>query len=105
MVTIIKHIVTVFFYFLVRVMMDFYTSLSTALDYNLLHLLYLCAVFCEGGSAQSEEEGAALSRGSGVCKWFNVRMGFGFLSMNSRDGATLEQPLDVFVHQVRPWLL
>ncbi|XP_062291454.1 protein lin-28 homolog A-like [Scomber scombrus] len=52
-----------------------------------------------GGSAQSEEEGAALSRGSGVCKWFNVRMGFGFLSMSIRDGALLEQPLDVFVHQ------
>uniref|UniRef100_A0A4W6C4Y8 Lin-28 homolog Ab n=1 Tax=Lates calcarifer TaxID=8187 RepID=A0A4W6C4Y8_LATCA len=52
-----------------------------------------------GGCAQSEEEEAGLSRGSGVCKWFNVRMGFGFLSMSSRDGASLEQPLDVFVHQ------
>lgn len=31
-----------------------------------------------------------------------MRMGFGFLSMSSRDGAALEQPLDVFVHQVRP---
>ncbi|XP_072303193.1 protein lin-28 homolog A-like [Eucyclogobius newberryi] len=55
----------------------------------------------EGGSAQSEEEEAAaeVSRGSGVCKWFNVRMGFGFLSMNLRDGVTVEPPVDVFVHQ------
>ncbi|XP_047461506.1 protein lin-28 homolog A-like isoform X1 [Mugil cephalus] len=52
-----------------------------------------------GGCAQGEEEDAGLSRGSGVCKWFNVRMGFGFLSMSSRDGAPLQQPLDVFVHQ------
>uniref|UniRef100_A0A667XVR0 Protein lin-28 homolog A n=1 Tax=Myripristis murdjan TaxID=586833 RepID=A0A667XVR0_9TELE len=51
-----------------------------------------------GGCAQSGED-AAPSSGSGVCKWFNVRMGFGFLSMTSRDGAPLEQPLDVFVHQ------
>lgn len=40
-----------------------------------------------------------MSRGSGVCKWFNVRMGFGFLSMRSRDGVALEPPVDVFVHQ------
>uniref|UniRef100_A0AAQ6IFI6 Lin-28 homolog A n=1 Tax=Anabas testudineus TaxID=64144 RepID=A0AAQ6IFI6_ANATE len=38
-------------------------------------------------------------RGDGVCKWFNVRMGFGFLSMSSRDGAAVEPPVDVFVHQ------
>ncbi|XP_044027099.1 protein lin-28 homolog A-like isoform X1 [Siniperca chuatsi] len=56
----------------------------------------------EGGGAHSEEQpaaAAALSRGSGVCKWFNLRMGFGFLSMSSRDGAPLQQPQDVFVHQ------
>ncbi|XP_068603700.1 protein lin-28 homolog A-like [Brachionichthys hirsutus] len=52
-----------------------------------------------GGCAQSPEEAAGLSRGSGLCRWFNVRMGFGFLSMRSRDGAPLEEPLDVFVHQ------
>ncbi|CAG00259.1 unnamed protein product, partial [Tetraodon nigroviridis] len=40
-----------------------------------------------------------LSQGSGVCKWFNMRMGFGFISMSSRDGAPLDQNLDVFVHQ------
>uniref|UniRef100_A0A671P5Z8 Protein lin-28 homolog A n=1 Tax=Sinocyclocheilus anshuiensis TaxID=1608454 RepID=A0A671P5Z8_9TELE len=37
--------------------------------------------------------------GLGVCKWFNVRMGFGFLSMSTRDGVPLETPVDVFVHQ------
>uniref|UniRef100_H3CWQ6 Lin-28 homolog Ab n=1 Tax=Tetraodon nigroviridis TaxID=99883 RepID=H3CWQ6_TETNG len=58
-------------------------------------------VLCAGGSPQSEEEeeAAALSQGSGVCKWFNMRMGFGFISMSSRDGAPLDQNLDVFVHQ------
>lgn len=59
---------------------------------------------CAGGCAQGEEEAAGLSRGSGVCKWFNMRMGFGFLSMSSRDGDPLEEPLDVFVHQVRRML-
>ncbi|XP_067863156.1 protein lin-28 homolog A-like [Heptranchias perlo] len=42
---------------------------------------------------------AAVSFGTGQCKWFNVRMGFGFLSMTGRDGAPLESPIDVFVHQ------
>lgn len=60
-------------------------------------------VLCAGGSPQSEEEeeAAALLRGSGVCKWFNMRMGFGFISMSSRDGTPLDPNLDVFVHQVR----
>ncbi|XP_062302118.1 protein lin-28 homolog A-like [Osmerus eperlanus] len=59
----------------------------------------------EGGCAKIEEEATATdedvdsSRGSGVCKWFNVRMGFGFLSMTNRDGTLLEEPVDVFVHQ------
>ncbi|KAM3596448.1 uncharacterized protein V6R79_014657 [Siganus canaliculatus] len=52
-----------------------------------------------GGCGQGEEEAAGLFRGSGVCKWFNVRMGFGFLSMSCRDGVPQEEPLDVFVHQ------
>eukprot|EP00063_Salmo_salar_P023050 XP_013997885.1 PREDICTED: protein lin-28 homolog A-like isoform X1 [Salmo salar] len=60
----------------------------------------------EGGCAKNEEEEATgseedlgSSRGSGVCKWFNVRMGFGFLSMTNRDGTPLEETVDVFVHQ------
>ncbi len=49
-----------------------------------------------------EEEGQAAEsyHGVGVCKWFNVRMGFGFLSMSTRDGVPLQTPVDVFVHQV-----
>ena len=57
--------------------------------------------FRPGGCAESVEQDAVLSRASGICKWFNVRMGFGFLSMSSRDGEPLQQPSDVFVHQVR----
>ncbi|XP_043116820.1 protein lin-28 homolog A-like [Puntigrus tetrazona] len=37
--------------------------------------------------------------GSGYCKWFNVRMGFGFISMTSSEGKPVDPPLDVFVHQ------
>uniref|UniRef100_A0A8C4ZM25 Lin-28 homolog B (C. elegans) n=1 Tax=Gadus morhua TaxID=8049 RepID=A0A8C4ZM25_GADMO len=55
---------------------------------------------------ESEREGAS-ERGSGpqsvsgagFCKWFNVRMGFGFISMTSSEGSLVEPPLDVFVHQ------
>lgn len=46
-----------------------------------------------------------LLHGAGICKWFNVRMGFGFLSMTARAGVALDPPVDVFVHQVRPILL
>lgn len=66
----------------------------------------------KGGCAKTEDEEAAgseedagASRGSGVCKWFNVRMGFGFLSMTNIDGTPLDEPVDVFVHQVRPYCL
>ncbi|XP_067094746.1 protein lin-28 homolog A [Osmerus mordax] len=45
------------------------------------------------------EEDSQSFHGLGVCKWFNVRMGFGFLSMTSREGVPLEAPVDVFVHQ------
>lgn len=38
--------------------------------------------------------------GTGHCKWFNVRMGFGFISMTSRGGHPVDPPMDVFVHQV-----
>ncbi|XP_062386284.1 protein lin-28 homolog A isoform X1 [Sardina pilchardus] len=53
----------------------------------------------EEGEAPSSEEDSGSFHGSGVCKWFNVRMGFGFLSMTNRDGVPLETPVDVFVHQ------
>lgn len=47
----------------------------------------------------AEDESQVL-RGTGHCKWFNVRMGFGFISMISREGNPLDIPVDVFVHQV-----
>ncbi|KAL0165859.1 hypothetical protein M9458_037703, partial [Cirrhinus mrigala] len=53
----------------------------------------------EEEEAASSEEDSISFRGSGVCKWFNVRMGFGFLSMTHREGICLDSPVDVFVHQ------
>uniref|UniRef100_A0A674A8D2 Lin-28 homolog B n=1 Tax=Salmo trutta TaxID=8032 RepID=A0A674A8D2_SALTR len=52
-----------------------------------------------------EEPGSLLGgqqqsmHGAGHCKWFNVRMGFGFISMTSRGGTPVDPPMDVFVHQ------
>ncbi|XP_036406193.1 protein lin-28 homolog B-like [Megalops cyprinoides] len=43
-------------------------------------------------------------RGAGHCKWFNVRMGFGFISMTSRDGSPVDPPMDVFVHQSKLYM-
>ena len=40
-----------------------------------------------------------LLHGAGICKWFNVPMGFGFLSMTACAGVALDPPVDVFVHQ------
>uniref|UniRef100_A0A8C6WCQ9 Lin-28 homolog B n=1 Tax=Nannospalax galili TaxID=1026970 RepID=A0A8C6WCQ9_NANGA len=63
----------------------------------------------EGGASQGGEELGRLPEqaedesqvlhGTGHCKWFNVRMGFGFISMISREGSPLDIPVDVFVHQ------
>ncbi|XP_053311908.1 protein lin-28 homolog A [Spea bombifrons] len=60
-----------------------------------------------GGISKPDEDSLVLPKtgedfsfqGSGVCKWFNVRMGFGFLTMTRRNGVDLETPVDVFVHQ------
>ncbi|KAK9411454.1 protein lin-28 B like [Crotalus adamanteus] len=49
---------------------------------------------------EEEEEKSQVLHGTGHCKWFNVRMGFGFISMLNREGSPLESPVDVFVHQV-----
>ncbi|XP_051991275.1 protein lin-28 homolog A-like [Xyrauchen texanus] len=58
-----------------------------------------------GGCVKTEEEeDAGLFHGSGVCKWFNVRMGFGFLSMTHQEGICLESPVDVFVHQSKLYM-
>eukprot|EP00063_Salmo_salar_P081073 XP_014055908.1 PREDICTED: protein lin-28 homolog A-like isoform X2 [Salmo salar] len=53
----------------------------------------------EEDEGPSTEEDSESFHGVGVCKWFNVRMGFGFLSMTNREGVPLESPVDVFVHQ------
>ncbi|XP_058880608.1 protein lin-28 homolog B-like isoform X1 [Acipenser ruthenus] len=51
------------------------------------------------GKLPEEEEESRVLYGAGYCKWFNVRMGFGFISMTSWEGSVLENPVDVFVHQ------
>ncbi|XP_075869618.1 protein lin-28 homolog B isoform X2 [Nelusetta ayraudi] len=48
---------------------------------------------------QEERTRPQVLSGSGYCKWFNVRMGFGFISMTSSEGSPVDPPLDVFVHQ------
>uniref|UniRef100_A0A3Q2XW51 Lin-28 homolog B (C. elegans) n=2 Tax=Hippocampus comes TaxID=109280 RepID=A0A3Q2XW51_HIPCM len=48
---------------------------------------------------QEERTRPHVRSGSGFCKWFNVRMGFGFISMTSSEGTPVDPPLDVFVHQ------
>ncbi|XP_077430885.1 protein lin-28 homolog A [Vanacampus margaritifer] len=57
-----------------------------------------CKAEEDEGPSPAEEDSQTL-QGLGLCKWFNVRMGFGFLSMTSRDGVQLDEPVDVFVHQ------
>lgn len=52
----------------------------------------------EGGPRRGRTPPQILA-GSGYCKWFNVRMGFGFISMTSSEGKPVDPPLDVFVHQ------
>ena len=49
-------------------------------------------------AARAAEE-PQLLRGAGICTWFNVRMGFGFLPMTARAGVAFDPPVDVFVHQ------
>uniref|UniRef100_A0A8C5WBR7 Lin-28 homolog B n=1 Tax=Leptobrachium leishanense TaxID=445787 RepID=A0A8C5WBR7_9ANUR len=53
---------------------------------------------------EEEEEGIQVMHGAGHCKWFNVRMGFGFISMTSREGSPLDNPVDVFVHQSKLYM-
>ncbi|KAK6297162.1 hypothetical protein J4Q44_G00317450 [Coregonus suidteri] len=67
----------------------------------------------EGGAVKGEDTTALTAKsaeqeerilpqplsGAGHCKWFNVRMGFGFISMTSSEGSPVDLPLDVFVHQ------
>lgn len=62
--------------------------------------LYAGVCKTEEDEGPSTEEDSQPLHGDGVCKWFNVRMGFGFLSMTNREGVPLDEPVDVFVHQV-----
>jgi protein lin-28 len=48
--------------------------------------------------ARAAEEPQLLP-GAGICKWFNVGMGFGFLSVTARAGVALCPPVDVFEYQ------
>ncbi|XP_030638809.1 protein lin-28 homolog B [Chanos chanos] len=48
---------------------------------------------------QDDRSSSHILAGSGYCKWFNVRMGFGFISMTSSEGSPVDPPQDVFVHQ------
>lgn len=73
-------------------------SMYILLNCNLLFNAGVCKREEEDGPSTEEE--SQCSYGEGVCKWFNVRMGFGFLSMTNREGLPLEEPVDVFVHQV-----
>ncbi|XP_036437046.1 protein lin-28 homolog B [Colossoma macropomum] len=52
-----------------------------------------------GDPAKTPGQEERTQSGSGYCKWFNVRMGFGFISMTHSEGNPVEPPLDVFVHQ------
>lgn len=56
-----------------------------------------------GGGSDTARTPPQILAGSGYCKWFNVRMGFGFISMTSSEGKPVDPPLDVFVHQVSPF--
>ncbi|KAM5256930.1 protein lin-28 homolog B [Ctenodactylus gundi] len=52
-----------------------------------------------GKLPEPAEDESQVLHGTGHCKWFNVRMGFGFISMVNREGSPLDMPVDVFVHQ------
>lgn len=75
-----------------------YKRVYIFLKWNLLFNAGVCKT--EEADGPSTDEKSQCSYGEGVCKWFNVRMGFGFLSMTNREGLPLDEPVDVFVHQV-----
>ena len=51
-----------------------------------------------GGCAEAPEEPQLLP-GAGICKWFNVRVGFGFWSKTTGAGVPPNAPVDVSVRQ------
>ncbi|XP_064032285.1 protein lin-28 homolog B-like isoform X2 [Pogoniulus pusillus] len=50
---------------------------------------------------QEKEEKFQVLHGTGHCKWYNWRVGFGFITMTNREGSPLESLVDVFVHQTK----
>uniref|UniRef100_A0A2I3GFD6 Lin-28 homolog A n=1 Tax=Nomascus leucogenys TaxID=61853 RepID=A0A2I3GFD6_NOMLE len=58
-----------------------------------------CAKAAEEAPEEAPEESVQLLHGEGICKWFNLRMGFGLLSVTARAVVALDPPVDVFVHQ------
>ncbi|TKC34858.1 hypothetical protein EI555_016455, partial [Monodon monoceros] len=62
------------------------------------HGLCVKPAVCRWRPEEAQEDAARaaeepqLLHGAGICKWFNVRMGFGFLSMTARAGVTLDPP-------------
>uniref|UniRef100_A0A2R8M5D8 Protein lin-28 homolog A n=1 Tax=Callithrix jacchus TaxID=9483 RepID=A0A2R8M5D8_CALJA len=61
-----------------------------------------CAKAAEEAPEEAPEDAARaadepqLLHGAGICKWFNVCMGFGFLSMTACAGVALDPPVDGF---------
>ena len=58
----------------------------------------------DAGGRGPRSGGAAAGARAGICTWFNVHMGFGFLSMTARAGVALDPPVDVFVHQSKLYM-
>uniref|UniRef100_UPI00358EE20F protein lin-28 homolog A-like n=1 Tax=Myxine glutinosa TaxID=7769 RepID=UPI00358EE20F len=58
----------------------------------------------EEGESDGESEEENAEAGVGHCKWFNSRLGFGFLCMTSQRGEDLEASVDVFVHQSKLYM-
>lgn len=82
------------------VLAQFVRPLRTGLEVSLTRFSSAGVCKTEEEEGPSTEEDSQSFHGVGVCKWFNVRMGFGFLSMTKREGVPLDEPVDVFVHQV-----
>ncbi|OPJ85637.1 hypothetical protein AV530_007072 [Patagioenas fasciata monilis] len=59
----------------------------------------MAAVFHQQSAGEELVGTSPTLYGSGTCKWFNTRLGFGFLTMTTMGSKTLDSPGKVFVHQ------
>ncbi|XP_064891243.1 protein lin-28 homolog A-like [Columba livia] len=59
----------------------------------------MAAVFDQQSAGEELARALPTLYGSGTCKWFNTRLGFGFLTVTTVGGKTLDSPIEVFVHQ------